>query len=214
MIRYILTVLLIVLVIFLASCKTPVQDIVDPTPDDITGTQTENTDNDPTNPYNSEDLREFIKQQYDKAKEAYFWFEIDSLPPEDKEVDFNSIKEINGLYYYKVGHETINSLGELEAYLKTIFSDEITARLLEEGREHYIDIDGELWAVDANRGTDISVGDAIFSIKEKSDNRIVYIANVEELDLETGETVGINTHEYIYEKTDNGWRWTQFSIYE
>ncbi|MBE6687700.1 MAG: hypothetical protein E7588_00295 [Ruminococcaceae bacterium] len=212
--KRVLTAVLSLLLLFLFSCERPIQDPVPVKPDDNVESQDNKTDNDPTNPYNAEDIKAFIQEKYAIAKEAYFWFEVNSLPPAEHGVDINSIKEIDGLYYYKVGHDTIKSLSDLESYLKSIFSDEITARLMEEGKEKYIDVEGELWAVDAQRGTDISVGNVIFTLQKKGDNKVVYSAHVEELDLETLETVGMKVYDYVYEKTPAGWRWTEFDIYE
>ena len=216
MIKKILILMSVLTLLFMAGCdKSGGNSAVQPTPPEENNENVDNnTDQDPTNPYNAEDLKEFIQQKYADAKEAFFWFTVDSMPPKEENVDFNSIKEVDGLYYYKVGHDTIKNMNDLEAYLKTLFSDKITKELLILNNNHYIDIDGELWAADAIRGADISVGNSIFTISEKNDSKIVYTANVEKLDPESGEVVGLDRYDYIYEKTDSGWRWTQFSVYE
>ncbi len=216
MLKKILIALLTLGMVFVVACK-PQSEKPNVDPDIIQGD--ENGDEqpqpaDPTNPHNAENLKEFIEQRYAAAKEAYFWFTVNSMPPADDNVDINNIKEIDGLYYYKTGAENINSLDDLEKYLKTLFSDEIADVLMKANGNHYIDIDGELWATDAQRGTNIYVGDVIFSITEKTDDKIVYTANVEIINPESKEVEGVDVHDYVYEKTDDGWKWTQFSIYE
>ncbi|MBQ9941075.1 MAG: hypothetical protein IJO74_06015 [Clostridia bacterium] len=174
----------------------------------------EHLDSDPTSPYSTEDINSFMDSKYKTAKEAFFWFTASSMPSAEQIVDFNNIKEINGIYYYKVGHNSIKNLSDLENYLKSLFSDEIVEMLFSVGKDRYIDIDGELWASDASRGTNIYIGDVFYTITEKSDSKIEYTATVEKLsdDLQTVDE--ICTYTYCYEKCENGWRWTDFSIFE
>lgn len=215
MLKKILIALLAVGMIFAVACKPQVENPIDDSDtrqDDEQNDVNENVD--PTDPYAAEDLKAFIEEKYAKAKEACFWFEVSSMPPAENHADMNNIKEIDGQYYYKTGTENINSVAELEAYLKTLFSDEIVEKLMTMNGIQYIDIDGELWGVDASRGTNINVGNTIFSISEKTDDKIVYTANVEIINPESGETESVEAYDYVYEKTDDGWKWTKFTIYE
>lgn len=211
MIKKVFIAFIITTMLLTVSCKNNDK----PLPPDNAGSGENTQNSDWGNPYNAENLKEFINQRYLQAKEAYFWFEVSSMPPQDGVVNANNIKEVDGFYYYKVGHDTIKTFSDLENYLKSIFSQEITQQLLSKDKSHYIDIDGELWAKDLTRGTNISAGNAIFSISEQSENKVVYTANVEQLDPENPEQViGLKQYNYVYEKTNNGWRWTNFSIYQ
>ena len=217
MFRKIIILLSVLVMIFAVSWEPAVNEPISDDKPDVTDTpQTDdNTDkDDPDNPHNAQDIKLFMNEKDSAAKEAFFWFEVSPLPAEEGAVDINSIKEIDGIYYYKVGHESIKSLSDMENYLNTLFSEEITNKLLDEHKDTYIDIDGELWVADASRGTDISVGNSIFTLTSAEKDKIVYTANVEEIDLETEEVVAIKTYNYVYEKTADGWRWTQFGIYE
>ena len=215
MMKKLLFALLVIFVIFVASCTKPSVNDVPPN-NDTPGVsdEVEELDTDPTSPYSTKDIKSFMAEKYAQAKDAYFWFAVNTMPSEEEAIDFNTIKQIGDIYYYKVGHESIKNLEDLKSYLKTIFSDKIAEGLINANPERYIDIDGELWAADASRGTNIFIGDVIYAITEKTDNCIVYTANVEILaeDMETVES--IETYTYRYEKTDNGWRWTQFSVFE
>ena len=214
MIKKIIFILLAAVTVFAVSCSDP--DNNQTPPDDIQGGTEQNgaeLDPDPTSPYSTQDLKAFMAEKYNAAREAYFWFAVSGMPA-DEAVDMNNIQQVGDHYYYKVGHETIKTLADLENYLKTIFSDKLTEGLLKMYPDNYIDIDGELWAADASRGTNILVGDVIFSISEKSDSKIVYNAYVEMLSDDMEIVESIETYTYNYEKTENGWRWTKFSIFE
>jgi len=214
MIKKIIFILLAAVTVFAVSCSDP--DNNQTPPDDIQGGTEQNgaeLDPDPTSPYSAQDLKAFMAEKYNAAREAYFWFAVSGMPA-DEAVDMNNIQQVGDHYYYKVGHETIKTLADLENYLKTIFSDKLTEGLLKMYPDNYIDIDGELWAADASRGTNILVGDVIFSISEKSDSKIVYNAYVEMLSDDMEIVESIETYTYNYEKTENGWRWTKFSIFE
>ncbi len=201
MLKKILISVAFVLILSITACQKPSQDNV-------------TFDTDPSSPYSVEDIEAFMGEKYAAAKQAFFWFNVSGMPPADATVDYNNIKEIDGQYYYKVGHETIKSTADLESYLKSLFSQDISQKLLEENKDNYIDINGELWAMDLTRGTNITVGKATFTISQKNDTKVVYTADVEELNPETLAVVGTNSYDYIYEKTADGWRWTEFSIYE
>lgn len=215
MVKRLIIGLLALCAVFAVSCtRTNVPEI--PTENENKGNEEQTTpalDSDPDSPYSTQDIKGFMNEKYNVAREAYFWFAVNGMPS-DESVDINSIKQVGENYYYKVAHDTIKTFSDLEAYLKTIFSDKLTEGLLKMYPDNYIDMDGELWAVDSSRGTNVYVGDVIFSISEKSKDKIVYNAYVEMLadDMESVES--IETYTYHYEKTDNGWRWTKFSIFE
>lgn len=214
MIKRIFVALLAIVMLFAVSCTKP--DVTEtPTDDTQNGNEQNNTelDTDPTSPYSTQNMKAFMAEKYNAAREAYFWFAVSGMPA-DEAVDMNNIQQVGDHHYYKVGHDTIKTLADLESYLKTIFSDKLAEGLLKMYPDNYIDIDGELWAADASRGTNIFVGNVIFSIQEKSEDKIVYNAFVEMLSDDMEVVESIETHTYNYEKTENGWRWTKFSIFE
>jgi len=66
-------------------------------------------------------------------------------------LDDNSRIEYKGNNYQKVDYSTIHSLSDLETYLHSLFSDDIVDSLLKDDCR-YVDIDGVLYAISADRG--------------------------------------------------------------
>lgn len=160
-----------------------------------------------------------------RAAEARGWFEVCTMMPRFGIGDIINRYANNetggaGLVpptavtpdgYIEIGDPVIKTCADLEAYLRTLFSDEITAELMGTGR--YRDIDGRLYGQDMARGIDITKGDASAEIIRAGDNKIIYKVTVELLDKD-GKTVrDYETHEFIYENTGSKWVWTKFYLY-
>lgn len=147
---------------------------------------------------------EEVKLAYEKAREAYSWFDLTTM-----NVDANSQKEYNGDIYMKVNQDGIQSLSDLEAYLHSIFSDEIVDSLLETNR--YIDIDGALYAIPADRGTNIFAGEEHHKIIRESD-KIIYEVTVDILDENFEKVVEQEVYSFSYEFIEGKWVFTNFSL--
>lgn len=82
-----------------------------------------------------------ILSAYNRAVTAYGWFDLSPLPCTQE------IKTVDGWLYQKVDYPGIEDLADLRAYLRVVFSEELTERLLEQG-DHpvYRDVDGVLYA--------------------------------------------------------------------
>jgi len=148
---------------------------------------------------------EEVKLAYKKATEAYSWFDLTTM-----NVDANSQKEYNGDIYMKVNQEGIQSLSDLEAYLRSIFSDEVVDSLLETNR--YIDIDGALYAMPADRGTNIFAGEEHHKIIRESDKKIIYEVTVDILDDNFEKVVDEEVYSFSYEFIEGKWVFTNFSL--
>ena len=148
---------------------------------------------------------EEVKLAYKKATEAYSWFDLTTM-----NVDANSQKEYNGDIYMKVNQEGIQSLSDLEAYLRSIFSDEVVDSLLETNR--YIDIDGALYAMPADRGTSIFAGEEHHKIIRESDKKIIYEVTVDILDDNFEKVVDEEVYSFPYEFIEGKWVFTNFSL--
>ena len=149
---------------------------------------------------------EQITAAYTKAVEAYSWFDLASMA-----CDSNTSKVQNGNPYYKVTNPDIQTMGELKAHLETLFSDGIVTSLLNRGV--YTEIDGQLYAIDAARGSDITKGEERASIIKENDQKFSYNVVVDLVDPEQGETVvGTEPHSFPYEFVNNKWVFTDFSL--
>ena len=148
---------------------------------------------------------EEVKLAYQKAVEAYSWFDLTTMS-----FDVNSRIEYNGDIYMKVNHDSIKSKSDLEAYLRTLFSDKIVDSLLETNR--YIDIDGALYAMPADRGANIFAGEEHHKIIRESDKKIIYEVTVDILDENFEKVVDQEVYSFSYELIEGKWVFTNFSL--
>lgn len=146
-----------------------------------------------------------VTDMYQKAAEAYSWFDMTSLPS-----DSNQKKEMDGAIYYRVTDERFSTMAKLEEYLKSLFSDEIVSRLL--SSVNYKEIDGALYTLNGARGADITKGEERYKIL-REENRVVVQVEVDVFgNIETGDISGTETYEFPIEQRDGRWVFTEFSL--
>jgi len=111
--------------------------------------------------------------------------------------------------YFKVIGE-FTKYQELIDMMDSVFNDEIVKSLL--SRSMYINVDGQLYGVLADRGTDIYKGAESYRIIRKSDKEIVYKVTVEILD-EQGKVADYQTSDFNLRYYDDGkWRFEEFHM--
>jgi hypothetical protein len=94
-----------------------------------------------------------VKEAYRRAVEAFYWFEVTTMPLGSYSGGDSSTIEADGMMYAKVRHDTIRTYADLENYLLSLFAEDIVSRLLGgTGIQRYRDFNGELYAIDADRG--------------------------------------------------------------
>ncbi|MEG0752084.1 MAG: hypothetical protein RR998_02020 [Oscillospiraceae bacterium] len=153
---------------------------------------------------------------YKKASTAYSWFAINTIP-----VDGENQKKIGEMTYQRVKFEGINSMAELRSYLLTMFTDEMTAKILamdsDTANPRYQDVDGVLYALPSARGANILLSEERFSLVTKDATNIVLVVEVDEYDNpETKNIVNTIKHEFNYTAVDgkSDWRFSTFeSVY-
>jgi hypothetical protein len=151
-----------------------------------------------------------VEEAYQKAMEAFYWFEVDTMPTG------SSYVEADGTVYHKVEHNTIKTREDLENYLHSLFAGDIVAKLLprEADFPRYRDLDGALHAAVASRGTNILIGEATLTVTQESDVKFICTVRVELLDEKDAVTVtGYETHEYSYELIDGRWVFANFYLF-
>lgn len=149
---------------------------------------------------------EEVKEAYERANEAFTWFKVTTLPFE------SSMKEVDGWIYNKVNHDFIKNYADLENYLQSLFTQNIVDELLNTEFKQYRDIDGELYVVSADGGTDIYKGDATLEVQLENDVKFKCIVEVELLG-EDYEVIGYETHEFSYELIEGQWIFTNFYFF-
>jgi hypothetical protein len=148
---------------------------------------------------------EEVNSAYKRAEEAYGWFDLAIMPVDE----FNPV-DYNGKVYYKVVHESIHSLADLEAYLHSIFSGSIVDSLLKDS--DYVEIDGVLHTMMSDRGSNIYVGDEYHKIIHEDEKRIIYQVTVDIFDDGLENVVDQKEYSFPYEFIEDKWVFTNFSL--
>lgn len=116
---------------------------------------------------------QYMTRTYLKARYAYSWFDLDSMP-------FNNVeKTYKDRHYYKVDHPMIKTKSDLREYMLTLFDTPIVDNLMNNEYENYVDIDGELYCSNGSRGTDITKGLESYEVIKVNDEEFTFRVKVE-----------------------------------
>lgn len=156
---------------------------------------------------------------YNDAVEAYSWFDLSSMRCTEGNTDTimwdDDGKLDDPVRYDRVDVPGIGSMAELEAYLRSLFTDEIVDELLamNDDYQQYKDFDGKLYAIQGARGADIFVGEEAYEVIFVDDKTFDVMVLAEDLD-EDQKLIGHTVHDFFYEDIDgNGtWRFSNFNL--
>lgn len=188
------------LLLGLAGCKGSGQE---PSSAQSTPSQDAPAENGPT--------QEEVATAYQTAAEAYDWFDLTTMP-----LDASESRQEGDRVYYRVNEPGIASTAELKTYLNTLFTPELTEKLLAESPDHYRDFGGVLYAQSADRGSDIDLqGKHVTAVQRNDahwDVTITFYADYADDSVPTARqiTIGYSQTVLDYEKTDAGWRFATF----
>lgn len=155
---------------------------------------------------------EEVLRVYRKATEAYSWFAGYGdgglvLDPEDTQAR-------SDLTYFKVTASDLNSVNDVRAYLKTMFSDEVVDGLLTTGQERFLEMEGVLYALPAGRVADITKGGVTTAVlwpEEATHRNCTVQTTVEVLDPNNNFAVtGEQVYSFPYVQVGDKWVFTQF----
>lgn len=149
---------------------------------------------------------EEVESAYAKALEAYQWLDLTTMPFAGEPV------EQDGRFYFVVNHQTIKTRADLEAYLQDLFSDEVTKKILSMIEFSYIDIDGKLHTLPADRGTDLYAGEETHKIIKVDNSKIIYQVTVEVLDEDLETVIDEKVYSFNYEFVGDKWVFTNFNL--
>lgn len=149
-----------------------------------------------------------ILAAYERAQQLYGWFDLAPLPASDETAVWE--RET----YHRVDMEGIETLEDLRASLRSVFSRELTERLLngEAGRVRYRDIGGALCVSGAPREPD--TGKRPSRVEAERLEETLYSVNVL-VDLldESGEAVvGVESWSFPYVFEEDRWVFTDFCL--
>ena len=149
-----------------------------------------------------------ILAAYELAQRVYGWFDLAPLPLSGESV------VLDGTVYYRVNVCGIEDLEDLRAYLRGVFSQELSDRLLDgsTARIQYRNIRGLLYVSGAPRSRDAGKGQARVEAEQLEED--LYSVNVV-VDLlgEDGETVvGLESWSFPYAFLEDRWVFTDFRL--
>ena len=161
------------------------------------------------------ELTTYMADAYQCALDIYFLFEVNSDRMYARTIWSSTMPhvEIDGRHYTQMYNPVFPTLAALESYMNGVLSPELTEKLLSMGM--FIDYEGALWGMMGARGTNISMKTIGFSITSRTDTEIIYTAEVEvrEADLSAEEPDYVEYYDFTYALTEDGWRWTDFYLY-
>lgn len=165
---------------------------------------------------------EEVLAAYNRAAEVFSWYagySDEGLALDGTDMISLPLLENGGeIVMYRVTRPGLNSMDELRAYLKTIFSDEVVDGLMKDfplGAAGFADgPEGGLYCSGAGRGSDISKGGVTVEVVwplEEEPMQCTVRASVELLDLNDLQTVtGTQVYEFPYQKVGEKWVFTSF----
>ncbi len=156
-----------------------------------------------------------IKYYYDLAMQVYNWIYVDCMP-----VSADGGVEKDGYTYYPIvavfetallDDATIETYEDFTDYIYALFDKPIADVLVADARAYYRDINGTLYA-----RTIESVSDTDGEQSAKEAFLSKYTSNLFRYTVKETKTVDGNTtvvfHDYVFENTDAGWRFTSFPL--
>ena len=145
---------------------------------------------------------------YERAQRVYGWFDLAPLPSSGESAAWD------GVIYHRVEMEGIETLEDLRAYLRGVFSQELTDRLLDgrTARIQYRNIEGALYVSGEPRALKAGKGQARVETEQLEDG--LYSVNVMvDLLAEDGETVaGLESWSFPYAFVEDRWVFTDFRL--
>jgi len=150
-----------------------------------------------------------IQVAYQRAVEAFAWFDRAAMPADWEDYVLAEGEHFDW-QYFRVLHDSINTLADLEAHLNSIFTADVVRELFDSHQhELYRDFGGVLRTTGGERGWNISAGEETHEIIRVNDQEIIYRVTVEVLDIETLEEV-VDTVVYDFNYIFEDGRWLLF----
>lgn len=149
-----------------------------------------------------------VYELYFKAREAYEWFDMTTIP-----FDSEKYIEVDNWMHFEVVQPGINSKKDLEDYLNGIFTEDITEELMNLAPDRFIESDGKLYVVPADRGASAIVGDETYEIIREADDFIIFKVTVEIYnDPNVKEVIAYEEYQFFLGFTNKGWRFLNFGL--
>lgn len=149
-------------------------------------------------------MEEEILAAYCRAEEAYGWFDLAPLPSGGETV------RLDGAVYRRVDYPGLETLDDLRAYLRSLFSAELTDSLLALG--YYRDVDGALCVAFSGRERDAGKGASHVEAVQADCRTYSLEVSVELLDPTRDAVTGLECWSFPYAYVDGRWVFTDFRL--
>lgn len=159
-----------------------------------------------------ESSRELTEEEvlaaYDRAVSVYEWFELNPLP------SGGPVREEGGVEYRRVEYAGFHTLDDLRTYLESLFSEDLTAHLLNRDSvaPRYRDIDGALYVRPDGRAADAGKGAASAAVERGEDGSYLINVTVDLLDREQAVVTGAEFYAFPYREVGGRWVFTEFRL--
>lgn len=151
---------------------------------------------------------EEVLAAYERAQRVYGWFDLAPLPTSGE------ASVVNGTAYYRVDMEGIEELEDLRTYLRGVFSQELTDRLLDgrTARIQYRDVNGVLYVAGDSRDRDAGKGQAQVEVEQLEDSLYFVNVTVDLLGEDRETAVGLESWSFPYAFVEDRWVFTDFRL--
>ena len=153
-------------------------------------------------------LESEVLAAYEWAQRVYGWFDRAPLPLSEESA------VLSGATYYRVNMPGVEDLEDLRTYLRGVFSQELTDRLLDGSgaRVRYRNVRGVLYASGEARERDAGKGEIRVEVERLAED--LYSVNVMvDLLAEDGKSVaGLESWSFPYAFIEDRWVFTDFRL--
>ena len=138
----------------------------------------------------------------------YAWFELTPLAD-----DGTTIVE-DGDVYRHVSSAEVQTLEELRMNLRSVFSEELTQRLLsgQEDGIRYREFDGDLYVTGSGREREPGKGTVFTEVEQTGENTYCVNVTVDLVDETDGVVTGMECWSFPYGLEDGRWGFTEFRL--
>nr|WP_326127700.1 hypothetical protein [uncultured Oscillibacter sp.] len=153
-------------------------------------------------------MEEEILAAYYRAEEAYGWFDLSPLP------DSGETLRLDGTAYRRVDYPGMETVEDLRAYLRSLFSVELTDSLLSlgDGTPYYRDVDGALYVSLSGRERDGGKGASQVGVVPVDSHTYSLEVSVELLNASRDAVAGLECWSFPYAYVDGRWVFTDFQL--
>lgn len=149
---------------------------------------------------------EEILNAYQRAEKMCSWFELTPLPIGGES------RVVDGHTYWRVDYPGVETMSDLRAYLRSVFSPELTDRLLATGGDTplYVELDSALYVTAGGRERDPLKGNLTTQVEQVDNTSYCVNVTVDLLAADETTVTGVECASFPYELVDGQWVFTDF----